>query len=87
MATKKEYYIEYKRMLKGFRFLLIPVYDFYFCIVEIEHKIFYTKVNNLDLAQGLIEEPYVRDVKKIIAKFETENEAVYNLDLFNKYNE
>lgn len=86
MSNKKEYHIEYKKLIKTYLYFIYPIYDFYFCIIETTSKKIYIDPSYNDFMLGFIDEFYIKKTEKIIERYIDEKEAVDKLYILNKYN-
>lgn len=72
MSRKRDYYIEYKKVLE-FKFFIFPKYTTYFCIIE--------KVSTLT---G--DSVFYSHKTKTIDKFIIEDDAILELKYYKRYN-
>lgn len=75
----KTYRIDYKKVVVAYRKWWIPVYDFRFCIIEINETLSYTFCN-------YIEEYSQCTFETLLHKFNNEKDALEKLEFLNRYN-
>lgn len=85
----KAYRIEYKKVIVAYRSWWRPVYDFRFCVIEIDEKIVCLPPTYLDTIspypdyEGMCRK---HTVETLLHKFEHEKDALEKLEFLNRYN-